>query len=107
MKRLTIAMAVLVLNGCLGIGIGSAQTPPADTKGPNVSPEKGKEGNAASVSLLSQAGALVHYARENESPLAMLTAVQILERVHVKEAADKTKPETKKSGTDIKEGKKG
>ncbi len=60
--------------------------------------------------MLSEATSLVNYARENESALAMLTAVQMLERVQVQENAQRVG--TKKSGPQnegeqVKEGKKG
>jgi hypothetical protein len=107
MKRLMIAMAVLMISGCLGAGVLNAQATKPDTKGPNVAPQKGKEGSAKAVSLLSQASELVRYARENESPLEMLTAIQMIERVQVQESTDRTKPEAKQSATPVKEGKKG
>lgn len=90
----------------------SASSPAAQSsaKQPNSSDEKGKEGTAAAVSMLSQATSLVSYARENESALAMLTAVQMLERVQVQDNAQRVG--TKKSGLQnqgeqVKEGKKG
>lgn len=86
----------------------SAQTAPsADNKEPNVSKEKGKESNSSqAVALLSQAEDLVRYARENESPVAMLAAVQMIERVHVTPKTDEAKPETKKVGDDVQQDKK-
>jgi hypothetical protein len=76
----------------------SGQAAQSNSKQPNSSDQKGKEGTAAAVSMLSQATSLVNYARENESALAMLTAVQMLERVQVQDNAQRV-------GT--KEGKKG
>jgi hypothetical protein len=108
MTRLRLNMLfALAISGCFGI-TALAQAPQAGGKQPNVAKEKGKEGAAAqAVALLRQAGDLVHYARENESPVAMLAAVEILERVQVKEASDKTKPEAQPSDEKVKEGTKG
>lgn len=88
----------------------SGQAAQSNSKQPNSSDQKGKEGTAAAVSMLSQATSLVNYARENESALAMLTAVQMLERVQVQDnaqrvGAKKTGPQTE--GEQVKEGKKG
>src|ERR1017187_3960277 len=79
-------VGVLVVGGWLAVtGLAAQdQTAQADPKQPNMSTEKGKDsGGAAAVSLLNQAEELVKYAKENESPVAMLTAVQMLERVKV------------------------
>ena len=87
-----------------------AQTAPADSKQPNLSTEKGKEDSAAAVSLVNQASQLVHYAQENESPLAMLTAVQMLGRVRLQENSDRVgskKTGMQHEGEEVKEGPKG
>jgi hypothetical protein len=88
----------------------AGQAAQSNPKQPNSSDQKGKEGTAAAVSMLSQATSLVSYARENESALAMLTAVQMLERVQLQDNAQRVG--TKKSGLQtegeqVKEGKKG
>jgi hypothetical protein len=90
MKRFTMMLVVVVvIGGWLGTSIG-ARAQQADTKGTNASTDKGKEGGAATgVSVLNEAGQLVRYARENESPLAMLTAVQMIERVRYQENSDR------------------
>jgi hypothetical protein len=61
-------------------------------EGANVATQKGKEGSAAAVALLSQAGELVRYARENESAVAMLAAVQIIQRVQVGAGSERFGP---------------
>jgi hypothetical protein len=79
---------VVVMSGWLGI-TAFGQAP--DSKAQNVATEKGKEASAAPVAILRQAGELVHYARENESPVAMLAAVQMIQRVRVQDAAGRVK----------------
>jgi hypothetical protein len=79
---------VVVMSGWLGI-TAFGQAP--DSKAQNVATEKGKEASAAPVAILQQAGELVHYARENESPVAMLAAVQMIQRVRVQDAAGHVK----------------
>jgi hypothetical protein len=103
-------VGVLVVGGWLAVTGLAAQTPKADDKQPNMSTEKGKEGNAAAVSLLSQATQLVQYAHDNESPVAMLTAVQMLERVKTQDNAERVgskKTGLQNEGEQVKEGKKG
>jgi|HubBroStandDraft_2_1064218.scaffolds.fasta_scaffold55755_2 hypothetical protein len=88
----------------------SGQAAQSNSKQPNSSDQKGKEGTAAAVSMLSQATSLVNYARENESALAMLTAVQMLERVQVQDNAQRVgtkKTGLQTEGEQVKEGKKG
>lgn len=90
MKRLMVMLVgLMVISGSLSTSANlRAQDP--EQKGTNASTDKGKEGgNAAGVSVLNQAGQLVRYARENESPLAMLTAVQMIERVKYQEKSDR------------------
>ncbi len=102
-------MGVVVVGGCLAV-TGLAQAPKADDKQPNMSTEKGKEGGAAAVSLLTQATELVQYAKENENPMAMLTAVQMLERVKAQDNAERVpakKTGLQHEGEQVKEGKKG
>jgi hypothetical protein len=108
-----VVTGLLVVPPLYAQAAGSAATgdqAAASAKQPNASDQKGKEGTAAAVSMLSQATSLVSYARENESALAMLTAVQMLERVQVQDNAQRVG--TKKSGPQnegeqVKEGKKG
>lgn len=106
-------VGVLVIGGWLavtGLAAQTAQTGKADPKQPNLSTEKGKEGGAAAVSLLSQATELAQYAKENESPVAMLAAVQMLERVKVQDNAERVgskKTGLQNEGEQVKEGKKG
>jgi hypothetical protein len=93
------ALVALAISGFLVV-TSFAQAPQATGKQANLSTEKGKEGSSAAVSLLNQAGALIQYARENESPIAMLAAVQILRTVPVQDnsnrfSAKKTGPEPK------------
>ncbi|MEM8739500.1 MAG: hypothetical protein AAGG38_13635 [Planctomycetota bacterium] len=59
-----------------------------DKSGENTAQVKGEVGNSVAVDLLNQAATLVQYARENESPLAMLTAVQMSRRVAVRDGAE-------------------
>lgn len=104
-------VGVLVVGGWLAVTGLAAQTDHADPKQPNMSTEKGKDtGGAAAVSLLNQAEELVKYAKENESPVAMLTAVQMLERVKVQDNAERVgakKTGLQNEGEKVKEGKKG
>jgi hypothetical protein len=90
MKHSKMMLVVLiVITGWLVTSLG-AHAQQADTKGTNVSTDKGKEGGAATgVSVLNEAAQLVRYARENESPIAMLTAVQMIERVRYQENSDR------------------
>lgn len=112
MKREMIVLtSVIAASVWLGFtAIGAEEAPKGAGKWPNVSPQKGKQGTAAGVSLLHQAGELVRYARENESPEAMLTAVQMIRRVRIQEDASRVgskKSEPQDKGEAKKEGKKG
>jgi hypothetical protein len=51
--------------------------------------QNGQEGVSSGVSILSQAALLVRYARENESPIAMMAAVQMINRVRLQDGADR------------------
>ena len=117
-RRMMVWAIALVLAGMVGANTlyaqaaqsGSAMSAQSDSKQANMSTDKGKEGTAAAVSLLSQAGELVRYAQENESAVAMLAAVQMVERVQVQDNAQRLG--TKKSGQQnegeqVKEEKKG
>ena len=90
MKHSKMMLVVLVvISGWLVTSLGT-QAQQADTQGTNMSADKGKEGGAATgVSVLNEAAQLVRYARENESPIAMLTAVQMIERVRYQENSDR------------------
>lgn len=108
MKRI-IALVVLT-TGCFAITTFAAQAAQGDSKQPNVSQEKGKEGSAAAVAVLNQAADLVKYARENESPLAMLTAVQMIRRVKAQDGSEHVgakKSEAQQGGDKGKEAAKG
>ena len=108
MKRFTIIFAGLLLAVCwLGNSALSAQATKAGTKQPNLSTDKGKEGGAAAVSLFNQASELVRYARENESPVAMLAAVQIIQRVRFQQGPSARLGAKKSEGEQGKEGQKG
>ncbi len=111
MKRVnTILTVMLALAGFAALSIGYAQQPAAAQKGPNASKEKGKVGASSAVAMLDQAGELVQYARENESPVAMLAAVQMLERVRVQQGSERIgskKTGLQREGEQVKEGKKG
>lgn len=77
-------VSVLSASFLLGVSTLVAAIP---AKGPNENPEKGKEtAVAAGIALLGQAGELVKYARDYESPAAMLAAVDMIRRVRL--AAD-------------------
>lgn len=91
MKRsAVIFFSLLLLGGSLGVRTTLAQTSGTDTKGTNSSADKGTEGGAAAgVAILNQAGDLVRYARETQSPVAMLAAVQMINRVKYQEASDR------------------
>jgi hypothetical protein len=112
MKRweIVVMAGVLMMGGWLGITGLSAQASKAASQERNISPEKGKEGSAAAVALVNQAGDLVRYARENESPLAMLTAVQMIRRVRLQEGSARVgskQSESKEGGKEAKESAKG
>jgi hypothetical protein len=92
-RPLSVGLGVVLMSGWLGAST-MAQAPAS--KEPNAATEKGKEGSAKSISILNQAEELVRYARDNESPVAMLAAVQMLQRVKVQTAGDRVKEE--KSG---------
>lgn len=105
-RSLTRNIAAAVM--CLGLGLVtiSAQAPAAGNKGTNEAADKGKDTGAAGVARLGQAVELVAYARENESALAMVTAVQMLRGIRMQDG--KTRVGEKKSeGTPATDGKKG
>ena len=89
MTRSLIAGAgIVVMTGWLGT---TALAQARGAKEQNVSTDKGKEGTSRTVTILQEASKLVAYARENQSPLAMLTAVQMLQRVRVQDGAGRVK----------------
>jgi hypothetical protein len=104
-RRMTITLVAVMTIGWLGTGVLGAQTA-GGSQQVNISEEQGDEKSASAVSLLGQAGELVRYARENESPLTMLAAVEMLSRVRVQEARDQS-PQAEPSGEQVQEGKKG
>lgn len=91
MKRSAVFFfSLLLLGGSLGVRATLAQTSGPDTKGTNSSADKGTEGGAAAgVAILNQAGDLVRYARDAQSPVAMLAAVQMINRVRYQQTSDK------------------
>jgi hypothetical protein len=91
MKRSAIFFfGLLLLGGSLGVRATLAQTSGTDTKGTNSSADKGTESGAATgVAILNQAGDLVRYARETQSPVAMLAAVQMINRVQYQQTSDR------------------
>lgn len=89
--RLTLAiLGLLAIGSVAGVPTALAEEPESAEKETNFAPDKGKEGSAAAVALVSQASQLVAYARENESPTAMLAAVQMLRRVRMQEGLAKS-----------------
>jgi hypothetical protein len=91
MKRSAIFFfGLLLLGGSLGVRATLAQTSGTDTKGTNSSADKGTvSGAATGVAILNQAGDLVRYARETQSPVAMLAAVQMINRVQYQQSSDR------------------
>jgi hypothetical protein len=99
----TIAAAVFTLT--LGLAAPGAQAP-AGNKGPNEADEKGKDTSGGTVSRLNEAISLVSYARENESPMAMLTAVQMLRGVRAQNAPERVGTKATEAGAAGAAGKK-
>jgi hypothetical protein len=100
---------------CVGMGFMTANAqapaaaPAAGNKGTNESADKGKDTGAADAAKLGQAVALVAYARENESPVAMLTAVQMLRGLKMQDGkarvgAKKTEAAQAGAAADAKKG---
>jgi hypothetical protein len=88
-RTVTRPLAAVVMTIALGAqGVG-AQAPAAANKGPNHADDKGRDTNTGAVSRLNEALALVSYARENESPTAMLTAVQMMRGVRAEDSAQR------------------
>jgi hypothetical protein len=108
MKRSMYFVVALLVVGGMNLALHGDDARPAAAKDDktNVADEKGKEGSAAGVALLNQAGELVQYARENESPLAMLTAVQIIRRVPMQDGEERVgeKQEEQAQGQARREG---
>lgn len=80
----------------------SAQQAKAEKK-TNMSEDKGKEGASSAVTLFNQAASLVSYARDNESAVAMLAAVQMIRRVRLQEDKERFSAMESKGGKDVKE----
>ena len=97
MKRAAVIfLGMLLVGGSLGAKASFAQASSTDTKGTNTSTDKGSQSaEASSVAVLNQAGDLVRYARQTESPVAMLAAVQMINRVRYQDGAQRVG--TKKS----------
>jgi hypothetical protein len=82
-------LTICLAGGMLGLArVDAAEALVETGEGANITTEKGKEGSAKAVALLGQATELASYARENESALAMLTAVQMLRRISFQEDAE-------------------
>lgn len=95
MKRWTfVVLGILAVGSLSGVTPAFSEEPESAEKESNLAPDKGKEGAAAAVALLNQASQLVSYARENESPTAMLTAVQMLRRVRMQDGPEKSGTKT-------------
>jgi hypothetical protein len=99
----TFVAAVLVLGVCVQ---GLAAQAPAGNKGTNTAEDKGKDTASPAASRLSEAMTLIAYARENQSPLAMVTAVQMLRGVRATDSAERIPAKTTEPGKG-QEGKKG
>ncbi len=90
MKRLLLSiLGILAIGSWSGVMATLAEEPESAEKATNFTVDKGKDGSAAAVALVNQASQLVSYARENESPTAMLAAVQMLRRVRMQEGLAK------------------
>lgn len=84
MNRHSNKILTLIAAGLL-LGV-STLTAAVAAKESNQAPEKGKESiSATAVAILGQASELVSYARDNESPTAMLAAVEMIRRVRLTE----------------------
>lgn len=106
-SRFVCTAGVMSLAGFLTVAL-SAQAPAADAKKANLSSDKGKEGNAQVVSMVSQAGTLVRYAQRNESVVSMLAAVDMLRRAGLSENGERTgKKEMEAGSATAKPGTKG
>ena len=99
----TFAAALLVVGVCVQ---GLAAQAPAGNKGTNTAEDKGKDTASPAVSRLSEAMTLIAYARENQSPLAMVTAVQMLRGVRATDSTERVPAKTTEAGKGP-EGKKG
>ena len=86
MRNATVLLCTVVILGSTGL---STLVCAQEAGKINVSGEKGREGSAAAVSLLDQAMRLVSYARDNESPMAMLAAVEMIRRVQVQDGEER------------------
>jgi len=85
MKRQSaIWCTILVLSIAQSYSIADEEKAPKREK-VDATQEKATDASAAAMALLEQAGQLVHYARENRSPMAMLTAVEMFRRVPVQD----------------------
>jgi hypothetical protein len=75
----------------------------------NTLDENGQEGPSAGVSLLSQAALLARYARESESPVAMLAAAKMINAVRLQDGADRIgekQPSQQQGGESVTEARK-
>jgi len=101
MKRTILSFAVLAALGLSGSPLHAADMPaPQAGKQANVSDQKTKPGKSDSVATLDQAQRLISYARDNESAVSMLAAVQMIEKVALQE--NDSRAGAKQSETDPK-----
>ena len=99
---MVVLLGVLIVGAWGGPVSVSAQQPKAQKK-TNVSDEKGKVGTSSAVMLANEAASLVNYARENESAVAMLAAVEMLRRVKVREDKEHFAEMKSEGGKDVKQ----
>jgi hypothetical protein len=87
MKR---ALLLILTSSAIALGTAGplAQTQPPK-QGPNQATDKGKDAGASAVGRASQATELITYARQNQSAVAMLTAVQMLRAARVADSKDR------------------
>lgn len=83
MKRSLIAFSLLAATA--GIFSPPLYADQAATQPANVSNAKGAEGTSATVAKLEQAEQLASYARQNQAPVVMLAAVQMMEQIQLQD----------------------
>jgi hypothetical protein len=90
MKR-TVTHTLIAIAGAVALGITApaAQGSAASQTDSNEAAEKGRDTSGDAITRMGQALELVGYAREHESPVAMLTAVQMLRGVPTREDAER------------------
>lgn len=88
-KVMLLAISISLLPICWGVYAQPAPSEGTSTEGPNIQTDK-KPDEPEGMRILNMAVQLIDYARENESPETMLTAVQMLQRVQLKPAESET-----------------